>query len=167
MQIKDAHRNDAKINILRLSPLQTAGRHKRPAFFYAACARSKRDAERQTDQKNPALISMSLAARNKDTTRPTPQNMAMVLRVSTSTSVPGNAYERTLAIAAAICDLQSSTPNDEASPALVAQPARGRCEAGHTTGQKLRRVSRDAGVPRPASVHGRLPGAQVFLSRRY
>jgi hypothetical protein len=93
--------------------------------------------------------------------------MAMVLRVSTSTSVPGNAYERTLAIAAAICDLQSSTPNDEASPALVAQPARGRCEAGHTTGQKLRRVSRDAGEARPAYVRGRLPGAQVFLSRRY
>src|SRR5450759_4629223 len=42
MQIKDAHRNGAKINILRLSPLQTAGRHKRPAFFYAACARPKR-----------------------------------------------------------------------------------------------------------------------------
>src|ERR1017187_10730732 len=35
MQIKAPHRKAAKIDLLRLSPLQTAGCHQRPAFFYA------------------------------------------------------------------------------------------------------------------------------------
>jgi hypothetical protein len=36
-------------------------------------------------QKKPALMSRPYVASSKATTRPTPQNMAMVLRVSTST----------------------------------------------------------------------------------
>src|ERR1700682_6104406 len=51
-------------------------------------------------QKKPALMSRPRVASSKDTTRPTPQNMAMVLRISTSIRLLGNARKRTFARAA-------------------------------------------------------------------